>query len=773
MKNLSARYTRAIVRWRWPVIVLAILSTLGAGLGMSRITFATDYRVFFGEDNPELQAFLALQNTYADADSVLYVLEPRSGKVFEPATLAAVAELTEKAWQLPYSSRVDSVTNFQHSRAEGDDLVVEDLIPQPNAPQAILDRAREIALAEPLLRPRLIGPDAAVTAVNVNLRLPGKSGDEVPQLMSAARELAAEVEAAHPAVRVHITGLAPLNNAFDEASRKDMSTLVPLMYAVLLVAVFLLVRSLGASLVTLGVIGLSLIGAMGVTGWLGIALTPPSAIGPTIIMTLAIADSVHILVSLFQEMRAGTPRREALVEAMRINMGPVFLTSLTTVIGFLSLNLSDSPPFHDLGNITAIGVTLAWLFSVTFLPALVAVLPLRAPAKPMPGAGLMSGLGEAVVRHRRGLFWGSIAVSAALIAFIPRIELDDRFVEYFDESVPFRAATDFTAEHLTGLDLIEYSLPSTGAGGINEPEYLRALDAFAQWLRAQPEVAHVNSISDTMKRLNKNMHGDDPAWYRVPDERQLAAQYLLLFEMSVPFGLDLNNQINVDKSATRFTVTLNKLSSAEIRGFEERASQWLADNAPAYMTVRGSGGSVMFANISKRNIESMLGGTLLALVLISAVLMLALRDWRLGLLSLIPNLLPAAMTFGLWGLLVGQVGLAVSTVAAISLGIVVDDTIHFLSKYQRARREKGVSAADAVRYAFSTVGLALTVTTVVLIAGFLVLALSDFQVNSDMALLTAITLTVALLVDFFFLPPLLIKLEENNDVAQEKLAAAA
>jgi len=349
-------------------------------------------------------------------------------------------------------------------------------------------------------------------------------------------------------------------------------------------------------------------------------------------------------------------------------------------------------------------------------------------------------------------------IVVALVAFIPRNELNDEFIKYFDMSVPFRVDTEFAINHLTGIYTIEYSLGSGESGGINDPEFLHDVERFANWYRQQPHVLHVNSITDIMRRLNMNMHGDNPEWYRLPDDRELSAQYLLLYEMSLPYGLDLNNQIDVSKSATRLVVSLENVSSNELLGIERRAQQWLAGNLP-HMQSSGASSSVMFAYIGQRNIRSMLVGTSVALVLISLVLLVALRSIKIGLISLLPNLMPAAMGFGLWGLLSGQVGLGLSVVMGMTLGIVVDDTVHFLSKYLRARREQGLDAASAVRYAFHTVGTALLVTSLVLIAGFLVLTQSGFKLNADMGLLTAITIAFALAADFLFLPPLLMKLD--------------
>ncbi|NOQ88445.1 MAG: MMPL family transporter, partial [Gammaproteobacteria bacterium] len=276
-----------------------------------------------------------------------------------------------------------------------------------------------------------------------------------------------------------------------------------------------------------------------------------------------------------------------------------------------------------------------------------------------------------------------------------------------------------------------------------------------------PEVIHVQTISDTFKRLNKNMHGDDPAWQRLPEERNLAAQYLLLYEMSLPYGLDLNNQIDVDKSATKIAVTIKTMTSNEVIAFDDAAIQWLKENTPS-ITPYNSSPTIMFAHLGKRNINSMLTGTTIALVLISAVLVFFLGSLKYGFISLLPNLTPALAAFGIWGITVGQVGIGLSIVTGMTLGIVVDDTVHFLSKYLRARREKGLSAEDAVRYAFNNVGLALLVTTIVLVAGFMIMAQSHFYLNSSMGLLTSVVITLALLIDLTLLPALLMKFPGSN-----------
>ncbi|HHB92259.1 MAG TPA: RND family transporter [Thioploca sp.] len=756
------RYSQLVIRWRYFIVLatlaLVMLTTLGFPL-----RFDTDYRVFFSEENPQLLAFEDLQNTYSKNDNVLFIIAPKDGQVFTNETLAAVEWLTNEAWQIPYSSRVDSISNFQHTRAEQDDLIVEDLIENAlQLSEAEILYAKQVALAEPQLINKIISPTAHVTGVNIIVQLPGIHPDkEVPEIAKFVRELADKVRANYPEIDIYLTGMVMMNNSFPEASKSDMQNLIPLMYLVILGMLWLLIRGFSGTFTTFLVITCSTVAAMGLAGLSGIALTGPSATAPTMILTLAVADSVHFLVTMRHEMNINRlDKNSAIIESLRVNFQPIFLTSLTTAIGFLSMNFGDVPPFRDLGNIVAVGVIIAFIISISFLPALMSILPSK--VRPISNkVHMMERLGNFVIAKRNRLLWGMVSIIILLVSFVPRNELNDIFVKYFDHSFSFRIAADFSNDNLTGTDAISYSLNSGTAEGISNPAFLRQVEKFVDWYRQQPEVDHVNTMTDTFKRLNKNMHNDDPAYYRLPERQDLAAQYLLLYEMSLPYGLDLNNQINVDKSAIRVDVTLKTMSSNEIIALEERVQTWFKNNTPEIIT-HGASTSLMFARIGVRNIQSMLFGAAIALVLISLILVVALRSIKFGLISLVPNLVPTAMAFGIWGLLVGQVGLGLSVVAGLTIGIVVDDTIHYLSKYLRARREKNMDSPEAVLYAFRSVGLALWITTLALVAGFAILSMSHFAVNSDMGSMTAVTIVLALMADFLFLPPLLMKLDNND-----------
>jgi predicted RND superfamily exporter protein len=744
-----------------------------AASGMQFLKFSNNYRVFFSEENPQLQAFDALQNKYIKNDNAMIALAPKNGRAFMRETLAAVEELTKEAWQIPYSTRVDSVTNFQYTWADGDDLVVQDLVEgAEQLSDADLERVKNIALKEPLLLNRLINPDASVTAVNVTVNMPEKSIAEVPEVVSFVRAMMEKIRPKYPDIDFRLTGIVFMNNSFTESAQGDMQTLIPVMYLLIILVMAMVLRSFWGTLAVVMVVAFSTLTAMGLGGWLGILLTPVSATAPTVILTLAIADSIHILVTLFHEMRLGKSKREALIESLRVNHQPVFITSITTAIGFLSLNFSDSPPFQHLGNLVAMGVMVAYVYSVMFLPAIMAVLPLRVKLHPEDKTLIMDRFADFVIRHRKGLFWGMLTVMILLIAQVPRVEINEKFNEYFDTRYQFRLDNDFVIDSLTGFEAIEYSLGAGESGGISNPEYLAKVEEFAKWYRQQPGVMYVGTLTDIMKRLNKNMHADDESYYKLPNQRDLSAQYLLLYELSLPFGLDLNNQINVDKSSTRFTAILESVSTHYALELEDQAQAWLKENGLPSMVTHGASPLIMFSNIAKRNMKSMSIGVLLALFLISMILIVALRSLKFGALSMIPNLAPVFMTFGIWGLFVQEVGLAVSIVAPVALGIIVDDTVHFMSKYLRARREQGKSPAEAVRYSFHTVGTALWVTSLVLVVGFSVLAFSGFKMNTHMGVMTTISVMCALVADFLFLPPLLMKLEEKQYARESALEPA-
>ena len=760
----AKRFAERVLARRWLVILTTLLLVAAASSGIALLEFSANYRIFFDEDNPQLLALEELENTYGKNENVAFLIVPDNGDATSQNALSAAVWLTEAAWQTPYTRRVDSLANFQYTTAEGDDLYVRDLVdPQELAQAEARARIRAVALSDPRIAGSMLARNGDVSVVNVTIELPEEGLLEaVYEVAGFARSVAAEAEERFPGMDLRVVGTVMVNQTFVEASISSQKIFLPASLLLMALILGVLTRGWAGVVATGMVIVFSVLASMGLGVWAGLPFSPPVAPAPTIVLMIVVANCVHLLVAVQQRLRAGDSRHDAIVESVRLNLHPVFLASLTTALGFLSMNFSEVPPYRHLGNFVALGVAACFILSVTFLPALLSLLPIRAAKDRRLRAPMMNFLADSVLRYRKAITWGWLVVVAAMILAIPRNELNDVLVHFFDESVEFRQDTDFMDERLSGNTLVEYSLHATAEGGVTDPRFLADVANFADWYRKQPPVRHVAVITDTFQQLNQSMHGNDPTAYRIPESKELAAQYLVLYELSLPEGLNLNNQIDRSRSATRVTISAETLSSQELLELNARAEAWLKENAPHVRGINSTGPAALFAYIGQRNIRAMMVGTIVVLLAISAILLFALRSLRLGLVSIVPNLVPAVVGFGIWGLTVGQVGLSLSVVVAMTVGIVVDDTVHFLSKYRRARRESGQSPAEAVRYAFDTAGEAMVTTTIVLVAGFLILLFSPFVPTAQVGVLTAMIIGVALLADLTLLPALLTAVDRSS-----------
>lgn len=760
--NLFTRLLKSpIDHTRW-VLLLTTLLLVAAIIGGKNLYFRGDYNIFFDGTNPQLQAFEEIQATFNKTDNVAFVVAPKDNNVFTPETLTMIQAFTHDAWQIPYSSRVDSLANYQHTEAFEDDLLVEDLLYSEYQHTAKrINKVRDIAVNEPVLKQSVVSERGDVTVINVTLQIPKiDETSELLEVVNFSNDLVAKYQIAYPNIEFHTAGIVALNNAFMESAQQDSSTLVPAMLLVILLFLTIMLRSLLSVIATLLVIIGSVAATMGLSGWAGMFLSTATVNIPTLVLTLAVADCVHVIATMRHEMLQGKGKQEAIAHSIWVNFMPILITSVTTAIGFLMMNMSDSPVLRDFGNLAALGVMIACILSFTLLPALLKVLPIRVKIQAEKKSNYMDRLGDFVVAKRKALLPISALVIAISASLLPLNQINDDSVKYFDTSNSFRQAADFMEERISGMTNIAIAIKTGESQGIADPTFLTVLGEFTNWLRDQPETDHVASLSDVYKRLNQNMHGDDPSYYQLPSNRELAAQYLLMYEMSLPYGLDLNNQINIDKSSVRMMLTTQNLGSKELVDIEQRIHLWFADNAPQYQ-IQASSPSLMFAHIGEANMASMLATLPITLILISGLMIFALRSFKLGLISIVPNMAPAVIGFGIWALYSGEINLGLSVVVTLTLGIVVDDAVHFLSKYQRARKE-GNNAEQAVRYAFHTVGRALVITTIVLVAGFAILGLSSFRLNADMGQLSALVIFLALVVDFIFLPTLLMLFDKDT-----------
>jgi predicted RND superfamily exporter protein len=303
------------------------------------------------------------------------------------------------------------------------------------------------------------------------------------------------------------------------------------------------------------------------------------------------------------------------------------------------------------------------------------------------------------------------------------------------------------------MNFIAYSMDSGSEYGMTDPAYLAKVEAFMEWARQQPEIITASAFTDVLKRLNQSMHNDDPAWYRLPETRELASQYMLMYEMSLPMGMDLNNQTDTDKSSMRVMLGTRMMKAKETLALEEKVQAWMAVNMPELQT-HGTGPTIMFAHIGQNSIQSVTSGSLSSIFIICLCMIFGFGSIRLGMMALLPNIFPSAIAIGLWGFFWSEVNMAIAVIFTISSGIIVDDTIHLFSKFADGLR-KGLDVNESIHYSFEHAGKGVLITTAVLSSGFAVLALSDFNLNKMLGIMVSGTIIIAILFDLFFLPSVL------------------
>lgn len=729
---------------------------------MQFVAPSVTFKDMLGADWPGLDDYDSMQSEYINDDNLLVFVEAKDGDAFDKKILQGVQNLTRELWTAPHSARVDSVTNFQHSEADGDDLKVGDLVPNPESiTDNELARIKDIAINDPLAVNRVVNPQGNVLAVNVIFRFPMLSGTEKLDSEAYVQELAQTFREQYPETNVYVGGLTALDATVMRISMKETAMFLGLVLLVVLVLLGVLLRTVVPLVVCTFVLLFSVMAGVALSGIMGWKMTPFTSSVPMIILIIAVADCVHFITAFVQLHNAGEEKRAALVHALQHNAKAIIITSVTTAVGFMTLNFSESPSIGALGSQSAFGVMFACLLALTFLPAMLSILPVRKGKKKKIVPGRFGGLVDALYRNRVGILAGSLLLSIFLGYSATRNEFNDHIPSYFAKSLPWRQANDFSEEQFGSAYNFTYSLDAGAADAASDPEYLAKVEKFTNYLRHLPTAAYVSSVTDTFKRLNKNMNGDDPSFYRLPESRELAAQYLLLYEMSLPYGLDLTTQINGDKSATKLLAAFKSMSVKEVLALDKEINDWLTTNLPA-IEFKSSGVQIMFAKFMSRDTRGLTMGAIYGLIVISFLLIFLIRSVKIGFLSILPNVLPALFAFGVWGLLVGQVGFGLAMVSGMSIGIIVDDTVHFLVNYLEARRGLGMSAKEAIAHTYESVGRSIIFTTLILVAGFISMTLiSEFRVNTDMGQMTSIILLFALLFDLVTLPVLLMIFDKS------------
>lgn len=740
------------------IALLSLLCVFTAGWGVQYLHLNTHYTNFFEPDDPRLLAHTQLESDYNNSDNISFLIRQHEGDIFNRETLQAINRLTQGAWKLPYALSVTSLTTHKRVQAEGDEISSTPLI-DLNASSLDKHDIKNYVLSTNSLIRHVVSVDGTMSRVNVSIGLPKADREAVGTVTLAARELARKIEMSMPSIQIEVSGQVAFNWAFREVTQQDARTVIPFSVLMIGVLIYACFRSLVAVWMILTSIIATSVTTLGIAGWLNVELNEVSLMASVIIMTIAVADCVHLLADTQRNYHSGLPQKLAVRTALAANFYPTLLTSLTTAAGFLSLNFSNAPPFRLLGNLAAGGAIIAWILVYATFPVWCRLLN---PARLKPGllARWLTKVPQLItVQLPMKIVLLALAIIAILCLQASRNSVDDHLLHYLDDSVPIRTAVETFAHQLGGFDRIGWSFTATES--INDPEYISQLQNFTDHLRSLPQVVSVISYADVMQEIDAILRSD----LTTGVSRDLYAQYQLIYIMGLDNPQQLNDLINLTGTATRVYATFIPIESQALMQLNASIQQWLAENAPL---LRHPGGSVslLFNEIGLENSRSMMQGNLIMILCISLFLMALFRSVKLGFIALFPNVLPALLVLGLWGWFDGEVNLAVAAIFCLTLGIVVDDTVHLICKYQACKamslHSQSRASIVAMQTALNRVASPIAMTSIILIGGFSILMLSNLLINWTLGLMISLTIGVALLFDLFLLPSLIVKLDGAN-----------
>ena len=770
-------YADWLIQWRVVVLLgaLAVVAVLAPGVRL--LVPDISFESFLHPDDPARVEYDAFRDQFGREDAIVVVAE--ASNVFDPAFLDLLNAFHEDALELPHVDDVTSLLNARDTRAEGDTLRVGDLLEGWPLGPAALEIARERALGNPLLVGSLLSANERFTSVRIELDtyssvqpvdvLDGFSEDEagdVPYLTSAETDAfsAALFELLDryrgEGLELHAAGLPIMLYSVAQSLISDMRKFVGLAFAAIAVLLFVFFRRPAGVLFPLVVVGLSVLSTLGLMGHLGVGVSLPTQILPSMLLAIGVADSVHLLTMFFREFDRGAPREEALRSALGHSAAPILLTSVTTAGGMASFSVVEIAPVAALGIFAPVGVFFALFFSLTLLPALLITLPVRRVARARDEDDRLDGalvsLGTFATRHPRRVLLATGVLCGLAAAGVPRLVVSHNPPEWLEASSPIRRAIDLIDREMGGAMTMEVVVEGSEQGALRSPGLLREMAAFGEELERSPDddlrARQTISLADVVKEIHRALHGGDPESYVVPEDRALIAQELLLFEGS---GTDdLEEQVDGEYRVGRISVRLPWYDAIRYVDFidavDARSVEALAEADGVFL----AGSLPLVTRAVKTVLYGVLESYAIALAVILVLMILMLGDLRMGLYAMIPNLVPLVLTLGAMGWFGVPFDSFTMMTGGIALGLVVDDTIHFMHNFARYHARDG-RVEGAVRETLTTAGRAITVTSLALGVGFLLFTFSSMSNLVAFGQVIAFAVGSALLADFLIAPALM------------------
>jgi predicted RND superfamily exporter protein len=786
------RIERLFVAWghfayrrAWIVIALgaALVGFLGSAL--PELRFDTSTEGFFHEQDPVRVLYDRFREHFGQDTRILVVVEPP--QVFSLDSLARLRALHEEIErEVPMLVEVTSLVNARETRGDGDELIVGELLEEWPESEAALREVERRVRANPLYRDHLVSADGRLTTLLIETEtwssLSAQTGElggfdeasaepaapEAPQFLTGEENSAIvgallEVVERHRAddFRIWVAGSPVMVDQLQQSMRRDMSRFTGLSLLAIAVLLGLLFRRVAGVALPLVTVLVSLASTLAVMTLTGTPLTLPTQILPSFLLAVGVGGSVHILAIFYQARRRGETEEDAIAGALGHSGLAVVMTSLTTAGGLLSFVLAELRPISHLGVFGPVGVLVALLFTLALLPALIAVFPMRPEGTAGPRLartqGVLVACGDFAVR-RAGAVVATWAILLALaLVGATRISVSHNPLEWFVLGHPLRDAMEVANEGLRGSMFLEFLVRTGQENGLHEPALLRGLDEVARRAAdvtldgGELYVGKTLSLADVVKEIHQALNENRADHYAVPGDRLLVAQELLLFENTG--SDDLTDFVDPRFSEARLTMKVPFLDAVRLEPLFQELERLVRD-VLGDVQVETTGMAAVLVGTMNAVMRSMLRSYAVALAVITPLMILLIGSLRIGLLSMLPNLAPIALTLGLMGWLGLPLDVFSLMVGSIAIGLAVDDTIHFLHNFRRCYGRSG-DVASSVHETLATTGQAMLFTSLVLSSGFFLFCLSSMTNLVNFGLLTGFTIISAFLADLLLSPALL------------------
>ncbi len=764
---------------RW-VVLAATAAFLGGAVwlsGSARID--NSYEAFFAPGDPSYREYLTYRDDFG-SDEISYLMYEAPGAadgIFDLEVMQRIALLTEAIEEeVPFLYEVTSLANAELVQPTADGIEIRRLWRDLPHTREAMQEARAAFLAKPQYVGGLVTADGRFGAISIDMdrtstdppariRLDPTGGDALDNLYPQVTSEKLEQILARPEyarLRFYHSGDVPLNTAYNRIIEHENTFLQMISSGVIAAVLALFFRSIVGVLGPLAVVQIAVIATVAFVALSGWKLDMMFGSVPNILVTVGVAEAVHILVEFRMLFSRLGDRRAALVQTLYLVGAPCLLTSMTTAVGFLALQVSPIVAISHMAVYSAVGVVLAFALTMTLVPALLSFgspTP-RARAAERGGAWLTDGLAAVAawnVRNRRGVLVAFAAISAFSLLGITRLRVDSNWLDDFSDRVPLKGATTRIDEVMGGMSNLVYVFDTGREDGIRDPEVLRAIERLQREAeRHDFLVKKAYSIVDIVKDLNQSFHEGDPVYYAIPDNRELVSQLLLLYETSG--GDEVEEWATTDFSRANLELRLRIAPISHTDELVKQLDRYLADHPIAGVEVQLTGIGALWLELLDYIVSSQIESFLYAFALICAMMCFIFGSLRTGLLSMVPNVWPILLTLGAMGWLGIPLDYNKIMIATVAMGIAVDDTIHFVSRYHHEFNESG-SYAGALAAAMTDVGHAVFVTSLVLVLGFLVNIFSVLDSSAQSGVLLAATIATALLADLLLTPALVLTLE--------------